>query len=402
MSVMKGSIPLELIKEKAKIEDFVSQYTDIKPTGKNYKALCPFHDDEKTLSLSIVTKGKFKGKWTEGFFYCFGCGVGGDVIKFMQLAENIEFKEACKLVAEETGIKYEERKISPEEKKCLNTIRDRNIRYSDALLENETILESLYNRGLDDEDIKKWRLGYVPQEEIKNRPNEPWVLERICYPLLEGNGDKAYAIAMGYRTTKQNDNNKFVFDKTDDTPTFNGKNKFLYGLNYARQSIREKGYAIIVEGYMDVISMHKTGLSNTVASCGTSLSPEQRGILKKLTDKLYFYYDGDKAGLSKMKEILPDLISDGFEVFIIKGDNKDPDEMCLKYNHSFQKMTKYLANNSIQGIKVLIDEVADKYETAVFKHRVLAINKLTPILDKIQDESTKTMYQSIVNKRLDI
>jgi DNA primase len=398
-------IPVDEIKASVNIEEIVEEYTELKKVSQGYKGLCPFHDDSRTWSLSVIPRGIYKGKPTDGFFLCFSpaCNLKGDVITFVQYAEDVEFKEACKILAEKVGIEYTEKTYSKKEVTHLKILRERTIRYMKSLQSDEMALQYIYDRGLTDDDIKHWRIGLVPMDEHKRRPDETWLKDRYSFPLLVG-GKEPFAVAMGYRMRNpQPNDDKYIYDTVSYCPTYEGSKNLLFGLPYARKAIRKKKYAILVEGYFDVISMHKSGFTNTVGSFGCKPTEEQRTILKNMTDTILLWYDGDLAGLTSIRKYLPDLIKDGFNVSVIVVPNgQDPDEFVKSVNYDSEKIKKFISLNAVPGIKFLLDHIVDKYERQVLKFRANALKQIKPILSIIPDDIEKQMYEKLFYKKLDI
>ncbi len=321
------STTTEDIKARLNIVDVVGQYVKLQKAGMHWKANCPFHQ-EKTPSFTVNEE---RNMW-----HCFGCGKGGDVFAFVMDIEGLEFVEALKLLAEKAGVELPEYRSEHSSAKT----KDRGIEilelatkfYEKQLWESEggkKILAYLHARGLSDESIHTYRLGYAPNgwrfifefllkrgytaEEIEKtgliiqksaegkRDTESKTLEarwydrfrdRIMFPI----GDILGRI-IGYsaRVAPGGDETQAKYVNTPETNLYH-KSRALYGLALAKQSIKETGLAILVEGNMDVIALHQAGLSNAVAVSGTALTVEQLGILKRYGKRLALFFDMDKAG----------------------------------------------------------------------------------------------------------
>jgi DNA primase len=333
------STTTEDIKSRLNIVDIVGQYVKLQKAGSAWKANCPFHQ-EKTPSFNVNEE---RNMW-----HCFGCGKGGDVFAFVMEIEGLEFREALKLLAEKAGVELPEYRGGGGQK---SEMKDRGLEilelatkfYEKQLWESErgkAMLDYLHERGLTDESIRTYRLGYAPDgwrfifefllkrgyaaEEIERAglvihktnnqqpttnnedPSRPTThnpqpttsayydrfRDRIMFPI----GDILGRI-IGYsaRVAPGGDETQAKYVNTPETNLYH-KSRALYGLALAKQSIKEAGRAILVEGNMDVIALHQAGLANVVAVSGTALTTEQLGILKRYGKKLALFFDMDKAG----------------------------------------------------------------------------------------------------------
>lgn len=384
---MNNRIPEDFIEEvrlRADIVEIISEYVVLKRTGKNYQGLCPFHS-EKTPSFNVNPDRQM--------FYCFGCHTGGNVFSFLMKKENLTFVEALKAVARKVGMELPERQLSPQEKKK-ESIRRRwqEIHewaakyFHDVLLnrpEGEAGREYFAGRGIDIETIKSFRLGYAPDkwdgllkemagygvtpEELVEcglavkRVNEDdrkvsfydRFRGRVIFTILDV---RRTPIAFGGRVL---DDSLPKYLNSPETQFFN-KGRNLYGLHLAAGRIREMGYSLLLEGYMDVIALQRSGFTNAVASLGTALTREQARLLKRYAQKTVIGYDSDEAGVRATLRAGEILLDEGLkvEVLILEG-AKDPDEFLKK--HSPDEFRRKL-ENTITFIE--------------FKYRVLTENKL--------------------------
>lgn len=333
---------IEEVRASNDVVDVISSYVRLTKKGSSYFGLCPFHN-EKSPSFS-VSPGK-------QMFYCFGCGEGGNVISFIMKYENYTFQEAVKYLADRAGIKLPEVEATPEEKRkaglkaVLLDINKEAALYFYKLLKSEKGqrgYEYLRDRGLSDDTIKRFGLGYSANYKddlyryMRSRGYGDDILKetglftfsergvfdkfnnRVMFPIMDTN---SRVIGFGGRVMGEgepkylNSPETLVFDK--------GKN--LYGMNIARTS--KKGSILICEGYMDVISLHQAGFDNAVASLGTALTPRQASLIKRYSDNVYLTYDSDGAGVKAALRAIPIFKEAGCTLKVINmRPYKDPDE----------------------------------------------------------------------------
>lgn len=333
---------IEEVRASNDVVDVISSYVRLTKKGSSYFGLCPFHN-EKSPSFS-VSPGK-------QMYYCFGCGEGGNVISFIMKYENYTFIEAVKYLADRAGIKLPEVEATPEEKRkaglkaVLMDINKEAALYFYKLLKSDKGqrgYEYLRNRGLSDDTIKRFGLGYSSNYKddlyryMRNRGYGDDILKetglftfsergvfdkfnnRVMFPIMDVN---SRVIGFGGRVMGEgepkylNSPETLVFDK--------GRN--LYGMNIARTS--RKGSILICEGYMDVISLHQAGFDNAVASLGTALTPRQAALIKRYSDNVYLTYDSDGAGVKAALRAIPIFKEAGCTLKVINmRPFKDPDE----------------------------------------------------------------------------
>jgi DNA primase len=282
---------LQEVKDRLNIADIIAGYIPIKKAGVNFKALCPFHH-EKTPSLQISPQ---KQIW-----HCFGCGEGGDAFGFVMKYENIDFKEALKLLADKAGVKLPEyRPADPKEqseRELLLRINDFAARfYHEILIKNQlgaAALEYLKNRGLTEGTINQWQIGFAPEDfhvleralaqkkvsaqdlvlagvSAKNERGQIYdrFRGRITFPIFDYFGN-----AVGFSARILIDDGKSAKYVNSPETSVYSKSKILFGLNFAKETIRKQDEAVVVEGQMDCISLHQGGFKNVVASSGTALT----------------------------------------------------------------------------------------------------------------------------------
>jgi DNA primase, catalytic core len=367
---MATRIPQEFIDEvtsKTNIVDVISKYVQLKKSGKNLFGLCPFHE-ERTPSFSVAEDKQI--------FHCFSCGRGGNVYKFIMEMENKTFPEAVIEVAQMGNIsvpnQYENQSTQYENsdsRTLLKMYSDAAKLYSHILTKTENgtaALKYLNGRDLGDDLIQTFDIGYAPNNNnlllqfFKDRDISEDVLrksglfaenqegelfdrfrDRVMIPITDESGN---IIAFSGRIlNKEASTAKYM--NSPETPIFN-KSKTLFNLNNAKKEIREKGNVILFEGFMDVISAYKAGVTNGVASMGTSLTDQQLYTLSRLTDKINVCYDGDDPGVEATYRALTQLTDERFTYGVISiPDKKDPDEYIRSEGaQRFQNLT----NNGVQ------------------------------------------------------
>jgi len=333
---------LERVKDRIDIVEVLSDYIELKKAGANYKALCPFHS-EKTPSF-IVSPDK-------QVFHCFGCAVGGDVVGFVMRYESMSFPEALKFLAKKAGMRPEEYESGDfsahtEEKAALKALlKEASEFYAESLVRNKQAKEYLVNRGLSGESLKKFSLGYAPKgwhavtDHLKEKKySEELILksgvvqqgpkgifdmlrDRIIFPILDAQGA---VIAFGGRVM---DDSLPKYLNSPDTMLFK-KGETLYGLYQAKEGIRKKGYAVLSEGYLDVIVPYQHGFENVMAPLGTALTPAHLKKLRRFTNKLVLVFDGDQAGLGAAKRALGTALEQNFNVKVtVLPQGEDPDSL---------------------------------------------------------------------------
>lgn len=350
---------LQEIKDRLNIAEVIGGYIQIKKSGTNFKAPCPFHN-EKTPSLMISPQ---KQIW-----HCFGCGEGGDIFGFVMRYENLDFKEALKVLADKAGVKlpeYKPRDIKEEsEKELLYRINDFAARFYHQILlspQGEKALEYLKNRGLSLATIKQWQIGFAPEDfhilekalvqkkipldllvkagvSAKNERGQIYdrFRGRVTFPIFDYNGK-----TVGFSARILLDDGKSAkYVNSPETIIYN-KSKILFGLNFAKNDTRKKDEAVVVEGQMDCISAHQAGFANVVASSGTALTADQLQIIGRMTKNLKFCFDGDSAGLNAARRAGEIALRQGFRLKLITLKvAKDPDELIKKSPGLWEKAVK--------------------------------------------------------------
>ncbi|NLM75201.1 MAG: DNA primase [Clostridiaceae bacterium] len=400
--------PEEVIEEvrlRNDIVDVISSYIKLERKGKTYFGLCPFHS-EKTPSFSVEP--------VKQFFYCFGCNKGGSVIQFIMDIENLEFPDALRFLADRAGITLpepeepKERENARQRKKILELNRQA-ARYFFSLLAGSSglrALEYLKKRGLSDRIIRRFGLGLSPggwselTDYFINNGVSPELLiasglsiksakgnlvdrfrNRIMFPIFDIRGD---IIGFGGRVI---DNSQPKYMNSPDTPVYN-KSRELYGLNFARRSKSSK--LLIVEGYMDVISLHQAGIDFAVASLGTSLTQMQAWILKKYADQVIISYDADAAGQAATLRGLEILEKAGCQPkVLIMPENMDPDDYVRKNGpEKFKKLIEGAL--SLLDYKIRVQKEVHSSDTIEDKLKLL--NNIADILATHENSIERELY----------
>lgn len=349
--------PVEQIKEKLDIAEFIRSYISIQPAGKNFKALCPFHK-EKTPSFIISPE---RQTW-----HCFGsCSEGGNIFKFLMKYENLEFHEALKILAEKAGVEL--KKISPTDQKQFGVLYEINEAAKEFFKQNLKLSvegkKYLDHRGLKQETAEEFELGLASEKwdsltiylikkgystsDIERAglifKNERGSLmdrfrNRIMFPICNNFGKTIGFTGRILPQFETPETGKYV--NSPETLIFN-KSKFLYGFYKTKNHIREKKEAVIAEGQMDFLMAYQDGVKNIIAVSGTALTIDHLKILKRLTDKIIFCFDNDEAGLKAAERSIDLANQQDFNVKLLIAENyKDPAEIVQKSPGLFLKLLK--------------------------------------------------------------
>ena len=402
------------VREKNNIVDTISKYISLKRIGTNYKGLCPFHG-EKTPSFTVSEEKQI--------FHCFGCGEGGDVISFLMKHDNLEFIEALKILADNANITLKEKNVNPEQEKIRNMLyeinREAGIYFYKNLFKNRPAYDYLINRGIDKETIKAFGLGYASNgwnyliDYLKEKNYSEKDMEsaglithhkksnryfdkfrgRIIFPIFD---IKGRIIGFGGRSIDSENQPKYL--NSPETPVFY-KGSNLYALNIVRkQSKRDK--IILVEGYMDVISLYKYGIKNSVASLGTSLTPNQSQLLKSYSKEIYICYDSDNAGRNATNKAIETMSKVDIKPKIILLPEKlDPDDFIKQDGlNAFQR----LIDNSLTAIDFKIQQKKKKYNLSNYQDKINFLKDVANLLREIKSPVELEIYVDKVSRETNI
>ena len=411
---------VEQVSAETDILSVVSSYVPLRRKGNRYWGCCPFHH-EKTASFQV--------KSDEGFFYCFGCHVGGNAFKFISLIENINYYEAVKRQAEKLGIPIPTAEQSPQEIARENHLNDlRKIHemagsfYHNCLTKTgygKDGLEYLHGRGITDQIIEEFKLGFAP--DAWNKLSTAFLKRDVPAKLLldgglgmmrQGGGvydrfrnrvmipimdERGRIVAFGGRVLGQGEP-KYL--NSPETAIFN-KRKLLFGLDKAKKAIQQEGFALVVEGYMDAISVYAAGVHNVVASLGTAFTQEQCRHIMRYGAELYFCYDSDAAGQNATVRGLSIARSTGAKVKVVSiPDGKDPDEFIRKHGvEAFRELLK----KALPLVDFYIEYVKSKVDISRLEGKLQALNELMPLLSSIRgDNVERNVYVRKLSSLLDM
>lgn len=394
MSISINDNTVDEIKSRCNIVDVIGQVIPLKKTGSNHKGVCPFHN-EKTPSF-VVSE-------TKQIYTCFGCGATGDAIEFVEKYYNLEFKEAIEKIAGQYGIEIKSTSPSDGKREELYEInREAATFFYKAFIKgNNTGYNYMKKRGIDISTLKKFGVGYADSEwdslynHFKDKGTEVKLLielglvseskgkyfdkyrNRIMFPIINTRGK---IIGFGGRAIGD-DSPKYL--NSPESKVFMKKNN-LYGINLTRQEIDTEDYAILVEGYMDVISLYESGIRNVCASLGTALTENQAKLLKRYTNNIVLSYDADAAGQTASLRGMDILYKENCKVKVLQvSDGKDPDEFVRKKGkEAFIRLVKEAlpyADYKLHLLKNKYDINTTEGSIDLLKESAKILKELTPI-----------------------
>jgi len=421
----------ERVKQQADIVRVIGEYVRLKKSGQNFTGLCPFHA-EKSPSFAVHP--------VKQIYHCFGCGVGGDVFKFVMEMDKVAFPEAIRVVAEKCGIAIPRPKASsPEERKenqqrtlLVEMHREAQTFFVQQLggtLEGKAARAYLEDRGLDKEAIARFGIGYAPSggdallRFLKSKYKEPLLIEsglvsrdqsggarmydrfrrRITFPIANESGK---IVAFGCRALGD-DQPKYL--NSPETPIYS-KSNVLYHLDRAKEALRRADFAVLVEGYMDAIAVARAGISNVVASCGTSLAEPQIKLLSRFTKRVIMNYDPDTAGQLATERSISLLLENDFEVRVLAlpamnltaGDgtkyskNADPDLYIREMGvEAYTKLLK----EAPPYVDYLIGR-ARHMDLSTGEGKLRAVNFLLPYVQKIPNRLLRSEWATRIAQQL--
>src|SRR5687767_2725142 len=407
------------LKRQADIVRVIQDYVELKKKGANWMACCPFHK-EKTPSFSVSP--------SKEIFYCFGCHKGGSVFNFVMEIERVAFPEAIKIVADKVGMplpkliddgRFEARRQELDEVVELNSwALDWWQKQLESSAEGRIARDYLNQRELTDETQKTFRLGYAidswdalstylrqkgaTQQQIERsglvvKKDEGGSYDRfrgrLMFPVFDHQGRP---IAFGGRTLK-NEDAKYI-NSPETAAYVKGRN--LFGLNLTRDEIRRNEFAILVEGYLDLIVPYQFGVKNLAASLGTALTPEQVKLLARFARKVVVNYDGDRAGVQAAKKAIETLLAEDLEVkVLVLPDNADPDEFIRRSGANEYQRRRGEAQPHIQFV---IDQAVRDRKLTNPAEKEAAIDEVLPFIRAVRSRLQKREYFDIAADSLRI
>ena len=388
------------------IEDVVGHYVTLKRSGSNLFGLCPFHG-EKTASFSVAPD--------KGIYYCFGCHKGGGVINFMMELEGLSYPDAVRNLAARVGMEvpedeqYQSRYRQQERLWALHKEAARFFHSQLYAPVGKAALEYAFGRGMSKSILTTFGVGYAPDswdslvramrakgytdQELKdsglvtvsqkNGNIFDRFRDRLMFPIIDVRGN---VIGFGGRIIK-NDPNAAKYLNSPETMIFN-KRKNLFGLNLAKKS--KENSLILVEGNIDVVTLHQYGFDNAVASLGTSLTDEQAVLMTRYAEQVILIYDGDKAGQNATQRAIPILEKAGLQVKVLQlKDAKDPDEFLKKFGADRFKL---LLEESSNRVEYQLNAIARKYDIREDDQKVKFINEAAEFLSTLSNAVQREVY----------
>lgn len=402
---------VEQIKDRLGIAEVVGSYIKLEKAGNNLKARCPFHN-EKTPSFMISPD--------RGTYYCFGCEAKGDIFSFVQEFEGVDFMGALKILADRAGVEivFDKSSNKDEKRTTLDILESVTDKYVENFSKGEESKKYLEGRGLTEETIKNWRLGFAKNEWsdamdyliskkysvdeiekagiIKKGDKGKFydrLRGRIIFPIFDSSGQ--VVAFTGRILDKTKDEAKYI--NSPETSVFK-KSKVLYGYHLAKPGIRKNDFSILVEGQMDVLMAHQAGYTNTVASSGTALTDEQIELLNRMSEKLVIALDGDGAGIKASTKAFKIALSKGMDVKIAAmPEGSDPADLILKDPEEWKKRIRE-SKHVIEFMGDVIEERVDdkrKQSQAIY-------TSIIPYVFMIKNELDQSYFIEYISNRFNI
>jgi DNA primase len=405
---MSNFIPDELINQVREANDIVeviSEYLPLRKKGKSYTALCPFHP-EKTPSFSVSQERQI--------YHCFGCGKGGNVYTFLMEHEKLSFFEALKLLAKRANISLPKKTSDQKATETLDQLfyanQVANEYFRDSLKHSKKAKDYLQSRGFSSETIEVFSLGYAPAEWdgliifSKEKGLKPEILlsaglvvekekkagwydrfrDRVTFPIFNLSQK---IVGFGGRIIQEKDEPKYL--NSPESPIYH-KGKILYGLNISKDLIRDKKAAVLVEGYIDLISLYQSGIKNVVAPLGTSFTQDQARLLSRYAEKVYLLFDSDRAGESAVFRSADLLFDSEMEMMIVVlPSGEDPDSFVRK--HGLKGMAQKL-RDAKSFIDYKKDSLPAEFNSLPMKEQEGIIKELAETASRIKNQLWKDLF----------
>ncbi|MCF7835995.1 MAG: DNA primase [Candidatus Marinimicrobia bacterium] len=416
---------VEKIKQRLTVVDVVGSYIKLDKAGANFKACCPFHS-EKAPSFYVSPSREI--------WHCFGCNLGGDIFEFVKQIEGVDFPEALKILADRAGITlvFETSEGKSEKTTLFDLMNDATFFYQKQLTNESEVLNYLHKRGLKNETLKNFNIGFSPREDggwrflfnyLKGKGYSADQMEkvglvikksadsyydrfrgRIMFPLKDTSGR---IVGFSGRVFGEEKDGVGKYINTPQTELYD-KSKILYGFDRAKMEIRKKDACVLVEGQMDVVMAHQAGgalgagedgVSNTVAVSGTALTANHLDIIKRLTNNLIMAFDGDEAGLNAAKRSIDIALQEGFEIraaFIESG--KDPADVILEDPEKWEKAV----NNSSHIVEFYMNVLEKKHGLGSRDFKLSVEKMVLPYLTRIESGVDRSHWVSYIANKLNV
>lgn len=389
---------IQQLKQQVDIIEVASDYFDLKQTGGIYQAKC-IHEGDNSPSLTFFEDTQS--------FHCFGCGAGSknskaktegsDVISFVMWLDNCSFQEAVAKLANQKGLKVPSQNMSEDDKKkqkMLQQAVEDNRKYWTSLQAQPQMKQYLADRGIDEEEINKWRIGYV------DRTDTTRVAGRIAFAIMN---DWGQTVGFSYRNMEDhfpsaehpdtgpkyiNSLKSLIFDK----------GSLLYGLNFVKRMIREKDYVVLAEGFGDTILGQKYGCP-FVSIMGTSLTADHIKMLGRYTKNIYVWLDGDAGGVGAVLRHMDPLRKEGFIVKVIYTPGADPDDICVQYK---DQLEQFIMDNALLAGQFEIDLLMSKFRSDMTELKLRAIHQVRATLSRIESVLERQVYCNQIAHELSV
>lgn len=394
------------VKERLDIVDILGGYLKLEKAGSNFKARCPFHN-EKTASFLISPARQS--------YYCFGCGKHGDVFTFIQEIEGVDFKTALRQMADKAGValEYAPKESRSEKDKLFEILEVAALFFEANLTEHPEALAYIESRGITRDTSKRFRLGFAPNEwrllrahmkalgfsdadlvraglikRVEESGKEPYdtFRGRIIFPLADAQGR---VIAFSGRALEKDAVPKYL--NSPDTPLFT-KSEVLYGLDKAKDDIRKKNYAVLVEGQMDLVLSHQSGVVNTVASSGTAFTASHLERLKRLSARIILAFDGDEAGQKAAEKSSVLALGLGMEVKVAAlPEGKDPADLVREAPDTWKDVLR----QSKHAIEFFLAAIMAK-ESDQRKRGKEIVRRILPLVALLDSSIERSHFVSLI------
>ena len=411
------SSPVDEIKNRLDIVEVIGGYIKLHKTGANFRAVCPFHSEKKPSFFVSPARQ---------IWHCFGCSSGGDIFKFIMQIEGVEFGDALRILAQKAGVEL--KPVNQElktERARLYEICELSARFFEKQMEGNKIGDSVkkyfLGRGITEESIKKWRLGYSPdtwqglsdflvsrgyqREEIekaglvvKNEKGSYYdrFRGRIIFPIFDLNSQ---VIGFGGRVFGEKSKTEIAkYVNTPNTLLYD-KSQVLYGLDKNKMEIRKKNECVLVEGYTDVILLFQAGYTNVVATSGTALTPYQLKIIKRYSENLLTAFDMDVAGDSATKRGIDLAQTFGFNIkVLLLPEDSDPADIISKNAKDWENILQ----NSKSIIDFYFDSTFSRHDSKTPEGKKAVSKILLPVIKRIPNNIERSFWVQELSKRLEI